>query len=170
MAETHLTAARLRELLSYDPETGIFTWRVNRGGKALAGTTAGSINPASSGRSRGYVVIGMAGKLHKAHRLAWLYVHGTWPVSEIDHRNRARADNRIANLRDVSQPINMQNQCAARTDSTTHIRGASPLRGKYAAQIFFNGKMHYLGLFKTAEEAGAAYLAAKLLHHPGYMP
>jgi hypothetical protein len=160
MAKADLTAERLRELLSYDPETGVFRRIVQVGTGRRAGSIAGAL-------CDGYVVIHVASKRYKAHRLAWLHVHGTWPTGEIDHRNGLRADNRIVNLRDVSQSVNLQNQRYARVDSITRLRGASPLRGKYAAQIFFNGRQHYLGLFATPEEAHDAYLVAKRKFHEG---
>ena len=90
--QLRLTAERLRELLSYSPETGLFYWRVSKGSVA-AGTQAG--NPGV----RGYIVIRIDGVPHYAHRLAWLHVHGEHPTGEIDHRNNNRADNSISNLR-----------------------------------------------------------------------
>jgi hypothetical protein len=87
-----LTAERLRERLHYDAETGVFTRRVGSG-HAHAGDMAGSVH------STGYVRIGIDGGKYTAHCLAWLYVHGVWPSDQIDHINRNRSDNRIANLR-----------------------------------------------------------------------
>jgi hypothetical protein len=98
-----LTQARLKQLLDYDPETGVFTWRVNRGGAAKAGTRAGCPTPFY------YRVIRIGGRSRREHSLAWLYVHGHWPADELDHINRVRDDNRIANLREVTHAENMQN-------------------------------------------------------------
>jgi hypothetical protein len=88
-----LAAERLRERLRYDGGTGVFTRRVGSG-HARAGEIAGSVH------STGYVRIGIDGGKYTAHRLAWLYVHGVWPSDQIDHINRNRSDNRIANLRE----------------------------------------------------------------------
>jgi len=165
MAETHLTAARLRELLSYDPETGIFTWRVNRR-RIRAGSAAGHIYP------RGYRCIRVDGRDYKAHRLAWLHIHGMWPVHRIDHIDCIRDDNRIFNLRDVTMSVNNQNRHKAAASSTSSFLGVSFCRTqqKWIASIKASGHTRYLGAFPTPEEAHVVYLAAKLLHHPGYMP
>jgi hypothetical protein len=91
--QAKLTAERLRKRLRYDAETGLFTRRVGSG-HAHAGDMAGSVH------STGYVRICIDGGRYTAHRLAWLYVHGVWPSGQIDHINRNRSDNRIANLRE----------------------------------------------------------------------
>jgi hypothetical protein len=101
--KTTITHDRLREVLDYDPETGIFTWRVSRG-KAKAGNQAGRVN-----QTTGYIEIGLDGVLVGAHILAWLYVHGEWPPSLIDHRNRIRTDNRLSNLRFATYSLNRFN-------------------------------------------------------------
>src|SRR5690606_34614864 len=99
-----LTQQRLKELLYYDPETGIFTRLVGRSGpRARAGDVAGSDN------GKGYIRIYVDGRPYKAHRLAWFYMHGEWP-EEIDHRNGERADNRLSNLRPVTRQQNNLNQ------------------------------------------------------------
>jgi HNH endonuclease len=91
--QTKLTAERLRERLHYDAETGVFTRRVGSS-NARAGDVAGSVH------STGYVRISIDGGKYTAHCLAWFYVHGVWPSDQIDHINRNRSDNRIANLRE----------------------------------------------------------------------
>ena len=87
-----LEALRLRELLSYDPDTGLFRWSKNKGSKD-AGELAGCVSP------KGYILIGIDGCLYLAHRLAWLYVHGEFPEKDIDHRDQDKSNNRICNLR-----------------------------------------------------------------------
>jgi hypothetical protein len=94
-----LTAERLREILGYDPETGLFT-RLVRTGRIRAGEVAGTAH------SRGYRSIVIDGRVYLSHRLAWLYVHGEWPPEQIDHINRNRADNRLVNLRAAKQSQN----------------------------------------------------------------
>lgn len=152
-----LTADRLRELLDYDPETGVFTWRVSRS-NVHAGTTAGSAH-----RVMGYRLIRVDGHKYMAHRLAWLYTTGRWPLGEIDHINRDGLDNRIVNLRDASRSQNAGNQ-KRRTTNTSGLKGASPLRGKWQGKICVRGEQIYLGLFDTPEAAHAAYCAAAEKH------
>lgn len=160
-----LTADRLRELLHYDADTGVFTWINPPGMKMRRGALAGS----SSRGDRGYVVIGIGGRRYRAHRLAWLYATGEWPTGEIDHLNGQRNDNRFANLRDVTHSLNTQNLRAKRDRTRSGLLGAQ-FRGRtrrWRAQIRI-GKVRYeLGEFDTPEEAHAAYLAAKRKLHEG---
>jgi hypothetical protein len=100
-----LTAERLRELVHYCQDTGVFTPRVNRGS---AGGKAGNVAPS------GYRRLHVDGRLHLEHRLAWLYMTGQWPARHIDHINRCRSDNRFANLRDVTQAENNRNRAPRR--------------------------------------------------------
>lgn len=159
--EAKLTAERLRELLNYDPETGVFTWRVSRRATARPGSVAGTITP------KGYRAIWI-GANYRAHRLAWLYVYGVWPTHEIDHIDGNRANNAIANLRDVTRSVNHENLRRARSDSAHGFLGVSPFKGKWwKARITVNGKWQHLGTFKTPEEAHAAYLEAKRRLHVG---
>lgn len=157
MATAILNAARLRELLSYDPETGVFTLRVARGSEP-AGAVAGHLE-------RGYRRISVDGKLYYAHRLAWLYVYGTWPLLHIDHINNTRDDNRISNLRDVSRTVNNQNLKVAQANNKTGVLGVyfHKKANKYQASIMVNGVRKHLGLFASSGDASAAYLEAK--HH-----
>lgn len=159
-----LTAARLRELLHYDPETGVFTRRVRTSTRIKAGDVAGWAN------GKGYLLISVDGRDHYAHRLAWLYTHGAWPTNEIDHRNTVRNDNRIANLRDVSGAVNSQNQRRAPAHNKScgllGVTWNKQIR-KWHAQIQVDGKKRSIGYFATAELAHSAYLAAKREHHPG---
>lgn len=162
MAKNDLTAQRLREVLDYDPDTGVFTWKARLGGRRLAGQPAGIVNKAI-----GYAVIGLDGCRYYAHRLAWMFVHGRWPILHIDHINGDRADNRIANLRDVSAQTNMQNMRDA--PGGGRLIGASfdSKRGLFQSGIRVNGKRVRLGRFKTADEAHAAYVEAKRRLHVG---
>lgn len=101
---SNLTQERLREFLHYDPESGAFWWKVPSSIRAR-GERAGSLAGAS-----GYRRISIKKKSYAAHRLAWLYIYGTWPTNEIDHINGVRDDNRIKNLRDVSGAENLANR------------------------------------------------------------
>lgn len=152
-----LSAQRLRELLDYDPVTGILTWKVWRGGGSLpAGSVAGAVN-----RTTSYRMIKIDGCLYAAHRLAWLYVHGEWPPGELDHKDCCRDHNWIDNLRPATRTQNNANS-RLRRDSVSGLKGASFHRrtGKWQASIRYAGKCIYLGLFVTAQEAHAAYVIA----------
>jgi hypothetical protein len=153
-----MTAERLRELFTYDPETGIFVRRISRR-RARAGDVAGCM-------SHGYVVISIDCRMHLAHRLAWLYVHGVWPSGEIDHINRVRSDNRICNLRDTTRPENAQNKPVQRNNKSGY-RGVSKYKQTnfWQARIKTNGRQIYLGHFATPEAASAAYAAAAAVMH-----
>lgn len=162
MAKSDLTAARLRELLHYDPQSGVFTWRVARG-CVRAGQMAGS--PMKSG----YVHFCIDGKFYYAHRLAWLYVHGVWPTGGfVDHRNHNKSDNRIDNLRDATKSVNGENRRVAQKNSHSRLMGAFLAHdGQFTSKIVVRGVRHYLGRFKTAEEAHARYVEAKRRLHEG---
>lgn len=152
--QDNLTAERVRELFTYDPATGLFTRRVSRRATAKAGDIAGYVKPS------GYRSIWI-GANYMAHRLAWLYVYGKWPAGQIDHINRVRDDNRIANLRIVTHGQNMENRKVQR-NNTSGYTGVYPDRGgrRWQARISSNGRWLYLGYFKTPELAHAAYCAA----------
>lgn len=161
MSET-LTADRLRELLAYDRETGAFTWKVARGRGVMVGDIAGYTH------SGGYRYIGVCGRNHRAHRLAWLWVHGVWPAACLDHRNGVRSDNRIVNLREATIAENAQNRLQVASDNTSGHPGVSwrKDRCRWRAFIHLDGRQHHLGHYATAEEAAAAYLVAKAKLHP----
>jgi len=156
-----LTAERIRELLAYDAGTGSFCWRVTTSNRATAGSIAGSPD------GHGYVKIKVDGRLYMAHRLAWLHVYAVWPVGSVDHINGVGTDNRIANLRDVDHSTNMQNQRRANYDSKSGLLGVAPHGNNFRARIQLAGKQRHLGTFSTAEEAHAAYIAAKREIHAG---
>lgn len=156
-----ITQKRLRELLSYDPDTGVFQWLFSRG-TARAGAVAGSAD------SYGYLQTKIDRRCYLNHRLAWLYVHGEWPTRQIDHINGKRTDNRLANLRIVSASVNQQNHRVARVDNKCGLLGVSSSGKRWQARISHpGGKDAYLGLFDTPELAHAAYLEAKRRLHPG---
>lgn len=154
-----LTAERLRSLVSYDPETGLFTWLVSRG-CVKAGHTSGWTD------QHGRVFLSVDFKWRRAHRLAWLYMTGEWPKEEIDHINGNPSDNRFCNLREATRMENQQNIRKARSDSTSKLIGARPHQGRWRADIRVNKKKYFLGSFETAEAAHEAYVKAKRELHP----
>jgi hypothetical protein len=155
---SELTQKRLQELLRYDPSTGDFYWKVQTNPRALVGAKAGA-----NSISLGYRSINLDKKTYKAHNLVWFYFHGTFPSNVIDHTNGIRLDNRIENLRDVSQQQNTWNLQGAKRNNKCGYLGVDwkPERKKWRAQIRMNQKKQLLGYFDTAEEASAAYQLAK---------
>lgn len=156
-----LTQAWLKELLHYDPATGVFTWRVQRGNRA-SGSVGGAPNNA------GYIQLRVDKCNYLAHRLAFLYMTGAWPEHEIDHINGVRNDNRWANLRDVSRQQNAHNIGTPPSSNTSGLLGASwvKTRACWRATIGLNMRTRTIGFFPTAEQAHAAYLKAKDELHP----
>lgn len=148
------TLERVRERLAYDPDSGLLTWASRPSRKIRIGQQAGRIG------TNGYVVIRLDGLNYHAHRLAWLLHHGVWPAMEIDHINGERADNRIANLRDVDRSTNMSNRKGADRDARTGVLGVYKHRQRFVAQRRIHGVHRYLGTFDTAAAAGEAYKAA----------
>lgn len=166
MAKADLTAARLRELIHYDANTGTIT--------ALKDSVCGKgrvivKDGQQLGRQNdgGYVLITVLGKAYRAHRLAWMYTHGYMPSLQIDHVNGIRSDNRLDNLRPADQSLNSQNLRVARSDSRTGMLGVVPNRKRWSAQIKVAGKTTHIGTFDTPEIAHLAYLDAKRRLHPG---
>ena len=159
MAVSNITAERLRELLSFDVETGLFTRLTSTNRRIKPGVVNGCVRP------DGYILIGVEKSHFLAHRLAWFYVHGFWP-DQIDHINGIKHDNRLSNLRACCQAENSQN-LTIRKNNTSGFVGVSfrPDMGKFAAEIGVNKQKIKLGLFPTAELAAEAYASAKYKHH-----
>lgn len=154
-----ITAERLRELLHYDPETGEFLWKIRRRG-VRASSVAGYARP------DGYRRIVVDGGRYMAHRLAWLYMKGTWPAEEVDHDNLIRNDNRWDNLREATTAQNKGN-CTKRQTNTSGFKGVSwhAIGRKWRASIQVNNRHIYLGLFDDINDAAAAYADASEKYH-----
>lgn len=153
----------LKRQLTYDPKTGFFERTLEWSGKHLKGQVG-------HGGGKGYKVIEIGGRRYRAHRLAWMYVHGVWPEHEIDHINGNRLDNRMENLRDVTRRVNGQNlRTQFRGKTVEAPLGVSWHRvcKRWRAMIWDGSKNIYLGLHDTPELAHAAYLEAKRRLHPG---
>jgi len=159
MAAANLTAERLRELFYYNPETGLFTRRIDHW-SAKAGAIA------TSRHSAGYIQIGIDGYRYYAHRLAYLYMTYGWPAAEIDHRDGDRINNKWSNLRCATKSQNLQNQRKARSNNQgSGLLGAFQKSNGWMARIVVNKTPIYLGYFSSPEQAHDAYLAAKRLVH-----
>ena len=159
-----LTQERLKELLHYDPEAGLFTWLVSSGNGVKVGDIAGSF-------SHGYIQIRVKGKLHQAHRLVWLYMSGVWPKDQIDHINHIRDDNRIVNLREATHRENGRNR-SMKSNNKSGVTGVHRYeqRKKWVAQIKVDDKLIYLGCFTDKFEAVCARKSAenKFGFHPNH--
>lgn len=151
--------APYEELLDFDPSAGVFRWRINRGGKALAGTVAGTPNHA------GHVRIRIGKRKIPAGRLAWLFSRGDWPPEglDIDHINGDPADNRPSNLRLATRSQNSHNAKLSKTNRSG-FKGVHWHKQamKWQAGIQLNGRYKSLGLFSDPVEAGRAYAYAAI--------
>jgi hypothetical protein len=174
----NITADTLRQLVDYDPETGIFTWRerlpehlpegvkqkdgvCKTFNKIYAFTQAGS-----SSKHGDYIVLGIFSRRIYAHRAAWLYVYGELPDAEIDHINLNRSDNRIKNLRLATRSENSRNN-KIRSTNKSGAKGVcwSKSNNAWVVRVTINRENKWVGQFKTVEEAAEAYAnAAKSLH------
>jgi hypothetical protein len=157
-----LTQERLRELLDYDPETGVFVWKVYRARGARAGDTAGT-----SKSNKLYLRIGIDRINYYAHRLAWFWVTGVFPKYEIDHKDGDGFNNRFSNLREATHGENGQNLRLSRRNKSGY-RGVyfCNSKGSWASRIVVNYVTIDLGQHSTPEKAYAAYLKAKASLHP----
>ena len=151
----NITAEHLRSILNYDPDTGVFTWRQKTGPTAKIGAVAGGVN------KRGYWYIRVGGSKQLAHRLAWLYMVGEWPTTDIDHLNLNKTDNRWDNLRAATDAQNKANS-ALYSNNLSGFKGVSrrPCGYKWRARIQVNKTLKNLGDFSSPELAHAAYLKA----------
>jgi HNH endonuclease len=165
-AKPLLSKKYLDECLNYSPETGIFTWEVrpvehfkNLHGQKIFNTQFSNTEAGSVG-GNGYISFKLGGYSYYAHRIAWFYIHGLWP-DQIDHKNGIRSDNRINNLRNVTN--NRHNQRKPNANNIFGYLGVSfhKATNKYQAQICIYGKRKSLGYFTNPEAAHTAYLKAK---------
>lgn len=156
-----LTAERLRHLVKYDPDTGLFT-NISPRKKIVVGSLAGTFD-----KSNGYICLCVDRQRVYGHRLAYLYMTGEWPDGLIDHINGVRTDNRWANIRLGSRELNQQNMRKANKTSASGLIGAFKKRNKWESKIKVHGIAIGLGSFDTAEQAHHAYVQAKRLHHAG---
>jgi len=146
---------QLKQLVHYDPETGIFTWLVNRQPGIRIGDVAGTL------RDDGYIRIQVAGERKYASHWAWLYMTGEYPPYEVDHEDRNRSNNSWRNLRSATKSLNCANR-PKRVRESGLLRGTTRNGGKFTAQIRVRGEHRYLGTYDTEEEAHAAYAKAAL--------
>jgi hypothetical protein len=153
------TLERVNELLSYDPDDGVFRWKASRG-SVKAGAVAGTVS------DKGYVRINIDGEIIRAHRLAWGVIHGAWPEFEIDHENTVKTDNRFTNLRPATRSQNEANKSITKLNKSGY-KGVFWYRRTqlWKAEIRKDGKKIYLGCFSDPLAASQAYEKAALALH-----
>lgn len=157
-----LDAARLRYLLDYRPEDGLFVRKVSLSNRVKVGDLiAGSPN------NMGYLRICVDRRSYLSHRLAWLHVFGVWPSDLIDHKNGIPADNRIDNLREATYSENQCNKSNSSCFAESGLLGVFKTNrpNRWYSLIKINGTYRYLGYFKDKQLAHEAYLAAKRTDH-----
>lgn len=156
-----LTQARLKELLDYNPETGLVTRLVCTANRHKVGEIVGAKG------ARGYLQATINSKKYMLHRLIWLWVHGVWPANDVDHRDRNRANNKLGNLREATRSENNHNSSLSKAN-WSGFKGVAwdKSRSLWMASIQANGESHHLGRFATAALASVAYQAAKNIYHP----
>jgi|HubBroStandDraft_6_1064221.scaffolds.fasta_scaffold04429_5 hypothetical protein len=155
-----LTQDALRRIIDYDPDTGIFTWRIQARPQTSVGSRAGYP------KEHGYRVIGIGQREYYEHRLAWLYTVGTWPRAQIDHINMDRADNRWVNLREATQGENHRNKRAYK-NNTSGFKGVffHKPTAKYLGIVTRDGVSYSTRYFAEPEQANAAVCALRQRVH-----
>jgi len=146
----------LRELLDYNPDTGVFIRKTRTANAINVGDVAGYVNAC------GYVIVSVQNKPRLAHRLAWLYMYGSWPTKNLDHADGNRENNAISNLRECNQSQNVANTRLGRRNSSG-FKGVSCIPGRkspWRARITIDYKERTIGYYKTQEDAYAAYCKA----------
>ena len=154
-----ITQERLKELFLY--ADGSLIRRVSTSSRAMKGSVAGSID------KDGYYIIHVDGRKYRAHRLVYLYFNGKHPVNDIDHMDGCRTNNRVENLRDVTRAVNMQNLKGAHKDCSSKIIGAyfDKRNSTHFSSIMKNGERIFIGTFRSAKDAGEAYIESKRVIH-----
>ena len=152
----------IKDYLSYDPLTGLFTCIK----KYAPCIKVGSV--LKGGNHLGYKRVQYNKVRYLAHVLAWYMYYGEMPDYAIDHINEDPSDNRVANLRLDINRENTQNISSLQCNNTSGFRGVYWLKLNkcWVAQIKIKGKQTYIGSYKTKEEAHEAYLCAKRKYHP----
>lgn len=173
------TPEELRNLLTYEPETGVLTWKsrsVESFGPDRAEYRCKCWNTRYAGRvafttvSGGYFQGRCRGQLLLAHRVVWALATGNWPNGQIDHVNGDKSDNRLANLRDVDQADNQRNMKRCSRNTSGHTGVYLTRAKKWNAQIYSGRKSTSLGTFETFGEAVKARIAAEIAFgfHPNH--
>lgn len=155
-----ITPEQLQEMFDYNPENGLLFWKIRNSKRVRIGDVAGC--RASDGR----ILVGIRGRIYKAHRIAWAITTGEWPKDMIDHVNGDPSDNRLCNLREATKSQNMMNVGKIKSN-TSGIKGVgwSKASQKWRAYIRVNKKDIHLGLFENIEDAKKARIEAAIKYH-----
>ena len=153
-----ITKELLEERFIINPKTGIILNRISSGPRAQAGKEAGSLG------QRGYRSIKINGRDYKTARIIWFYAHGCWPIN-IDHINHVKTDDRLINLRSVSQAENCRNR-SKNSNNTSGVAGVywDKKARKWCARIKVDGQRIHLGYFNNLADAATTRAAAKIEH------
>jgi hypothetical protein len=154
-----VTQEFIKSVLNYNPETGVFTWKVNKSKRSKIGHIAGW-------KDNGYIRIELNGKTYRAHRLAWLYVNGEFPSNLIDHIDGNRSNNKISNLRKATYLENSQNYKTPKTNKSG-VKNVSWYKTmkKWVVTLGINGKKKTIGYFDDLELAELVAIEARDKYH-----
>lgn len=146
------TAEKLRKLLSYNPETGLMTWKVNTGRQKKIGKIAGT------NKKGDYSRVSIGGKTYLSHRIIWALHYGIWPSNLVDHINGEQSDNRISNLREATNLQNLANSKKQKNNKSGY-KGVfwCAVKKAWVATIRINQKNKYIGKFSNAHDAALAH-------------
>lgn len=158
---SHLTLVEAAALFRYETTTGQLFWRNPEQGRKSKGLV-GTLN------HKGYLYTRISGRIYKVHRLIWLLLHGEHAPSDmhVDHIDGNKLNNRIENLRLLTNAESQTNRHHASSKSKLGIMGVRKNKRRFTAEIYLHGVRHRLGSFGTAEEASMAYVSAKKRLHP----
>ena len=153
-----ITYSELNKLLSYEPDTGVFTWLVDGGSRRRSGNVAGQ----SDIIVNKYRSVRIGSKFYQLHRVAWCLKTGEWPEKQIDHKNGVKGDNRWDNLRLATNGQNTFNTPVSKRN-TSGCKGVCWMKKEktWRANIMVNGVVHKLGYHKSLDDAVAARRAAE---------
>lgn len=159
--QKELTQSELKQLLNYNPDTGVFTWLADVAQRVKTGDVAGCIRDSPAGKS--YIKIQVNHVPHSAHRLAFLYMTGSMPINQVDHEDGDGTNNKWLNLRNAT---NKENACNRRVPSnnTSGVMGVAWIERlhKWRARIRINGKLTHIGMFVDFDDAVTARKSAEV--------
>lgn len=154
------TLERVKELLDYDPETGVFRWKKITSHRVKVGDVVGYRIKS------GHILVGIDGRRYCVHQIAWFVTYGEWPAHEVDHKDGDPGNNRITNLRAATHAQNLKNQRKPKNNTSGYKGVRRSTNGKrWWARLKVDYKEIYIGAYDTAEEAARAYDEAAVKHY-----
>ena len=155
-----ITQERLKEICTYDSNTGIFVGIADRGRKYKAGMPFGRLD------KDGYLQVTIDARCYRVHRLAWLYVHGQHPRGMIDHKNTEKLDNRIENLR-IADYNEQARNIKVKVTNKSGVKGVfyNKINRNWVARVKSMGAVVFSGVYQSIEAAENAVIAARIKHH-----